>query len=168
MDPYEQVLNAVAHATGLDPLTIVGALPILVIALNLIGRAIPDDKEGFLKYVRMIAKIGGLYISNRVASGVSANSVVKVAAGLKKVEEVPELFERLADTSHGGALELDPRQQMTADEALADAGRRVDPLFPKVGRDPGTGKFVKLESPLWTGVVALGLILYLSSCAVPL
>lgn len=159
MDPYEQALNAVAHATGLDPLTIVGILPVVVIALNLLGRAIPDDKTGFLGYVRMIAKIGGLYLSNRVASGISTNSVVKVAAGLKPVAEVPELFDRLVDAP-APALELT--------EDLTPSTQK--PLFPGVDRGPD-GKFVKkakLESPIWTGLVALGLILYLSSCAVPL
>lgn len=160
MDPYEQVLNAVAHATGLDPLTVVGMVPLLVIALNLIGRAIPDDKTGPAGWLRTIAKIGGLYISNRVASGVSANSVVKVAAGLKPVAEVPALFDRLVDAP-APALEL--TEDLTPENQ--------QPLFPGVQRG-ADGAFVsnkaKLESPIWTGLVALGLILYLSSCAVPL
>lgn len=46
-------------------------------ALNVLGKAIPDDKTGALGLVRKAAKVGGLYISNRIESGVDVNDVVK-------------------------------------------------------------------------------------------
>ena len=129
-DPLFQLAAAVASALGLDVLTVVGFLPVIVIGLNVLGRAIPDDKTGVLGIVRKFAKIGGLYISNRVSSGVSVNDVAKVAAGVKAVEEVPALAERLPEVVESIAENSDP------------VGA---PLFPGIGRDPTTGRFVKRE-----------------------
>lgn len=134
-DPLFQVLTLIAAKLGLDVVTLVGLLPLIVLGSNIVGRLIPDDKTGVLGFVRKIAKVGGLYVSNRISSGIKVNDVVKVAAGLKAVEEVPELAETLVAAAPP-ALELDPAQ----------AAATATQLFPGVGRDPATDRFQKKDS----------------------
>ena len=117
-DPLAMLAVAIANHLGIDPLTVVGMLPLIVIGLNILGRAIPDDATGWQGWVRKIAKVGGLYLSNRVASGISVNKVVAVAAGLKKVEEAPELAQSLVH-AEPPALEL------------GEVKTQLAPLFPK-------------------------------------
>lgn len=48
-----------------------------VAVANVIGRAIPDDARGVLGFVRKVAKVVGLYMSNRVTSSKSVNKVAR-------------------------------------------------------------------------------------------
>lgn len=48
-----------------------------VAVANVVGRVIPDDAKGILGVVRKVAKVVGLYASNRVKSGKSVNTVVR-------------------------------------------------------------------------------------------
>lgn len=130
MDQFDP-LTAIAHALGIDPLFLAGLVPFAILFFNLLGRAIPDDAVGVLGFIRKVAKVLGLYLSNRVSSGVSINKVVQVAAGIKPIDEVPALAEKLAD-AEPPALELTPEQQ-------------IKPLFPGVARG-ADGKFVSLKN----------------------
>ncbi len=83
-------VNQVAAWLGIDPILFPFILAVIVAAANLIGRAIPDDATGFLGVIRKIAKVAGLYLSNRISSGVSVNAVVKESAdSLNLIEPIP-------------------------------------------------------------------------------
>lgn len=104
----EDAIAVIADWLGVDPAVIVALLPTLVFIFNLIYRSIPDDKVGFLGVVRNITKVLGLYLSNRVASGVSVNTVVK--STLDSVPSVArDVAEEAVDRATTSQLERDGR-----------------------------------------------------------
>lgn len=132
-------LTTVAQALGLDPLFVAGLVPFIILGSNLIGRAIPDDAAGWQGIVRKIAKVLGLYLSNRVSSGISVNKVVQVAAGVRNIEEVPALAASVV-TSAVPPLNIDTESVMNAlnereaaswgEEPAPEIQDRLTPLFP--------------------------------------
>jgi hypothetical protein len=84
-------INQIAAWAGINPMLIPFILAFVVAAANLIGRLIPDDATGFLGVIRKIAKVVGLYLSNRISSGVSVNAVTRASAEtLDLVDQIPE------------------------------------------------------------------------------
>lgn len=70
-------ITIIAGALGATHEQVIVTSIVAVAASNVVGRLIPDDKKGALGFVRKLAKVVGLYASNRVASGVSVNRVVR-------------------------------------------------------------------------------------------
>lgn len=62
-----------------------------ILIANLASRLIPDDSTGAMGWAQKIAKVVGLYASNRVTKGVTQNSVIEamLPVGFKEVEELP-------------------------------------------------------------------------------
>jgi len=89
-------LIAVAHLMGVKPMTALATLVIVSAGLNLLGRAIPDDAKGPLGIVRKIAKTGGLYLSNRISTGVSINRAVR--ENVETIESLPAVVEEHAES----------------------------------------------------------------------
>jgi hypothetical protein len=81
----DNVLNALATLFGVDPSTFLLIVGLVVCVCNLAGRYIPDDATGTLGVVRKIAKVLGLYLSNRVSSGVSVNDTARAVAGASAI-----------------------------------------------------------------------------------
>ena len=79
MDIVSLALAYIATQTGIAPATLVLWLGLLVSAANVTSRLIPDDAVGWLGVMRKIAKIIGMYVSNRVTSGVTANDILRGA-----------------------------------------------------------------------------------------
>lgn len=130
-------LTMAANALGLDPLFVAGMVPFIILAGNLIGRAIPDDATGVPGVIRKVAKVVGLYLSNRVSTGISTNSVIKVAAGIKPLEDVPALAEKISDPVGHVTAALEPM--------VEGIEKTVGPLFPGVSRGPD-GKFISTKA----------------------
>lgn len=78
----DQILNYLAGALGVDSTTFLLILAVVVAVCNLVGRLIPDDATGALGVFRKVAKVVGLYVSNRVTDGVSVNDTARVVAGV--------------------------------------------------------------------------------------
>lgn len=152
MDQFDP-LTALAQVLGLDPLFLAGLVPFAILFFNLLGRAIPDDATGFLGFVRKVSKVLGLYLSNRVSTGISTNAVVQVAAGVKPVEAVPALLDKLDVSPDAAGMELQEAPK---------------PLFPGVTRGPD-GRFQKIQSS-WLATLGAFIMLVLalgtlSACA---
>jgi hypothetical protein len=81
----DSIINSIAASLGIDPTTLVLLLGVLVAFCNLAGRVIPDDATGWLGGVRKICKVVGLYVSNRVISGVSVNDTARAVAGASAI-----------------------------------------------------------------------------------
>lgn len=79
-------ITIIAGWLGIDPASLLALIPIFVIIFNTIARLIPDDSTGFLGVVEKIAKVLGVYVSNRVSSGMSLNDIAKSAANV-----IPEI-----------------------------------------------------------------------------
>jgi len=89
-------IPVIAASLGVDPSVLIALLPTLVFLFNLLYRSIPDDATGFKGIVRNIAKVLGLYMSNKVASGITVNTIAKavVEEAPKKIQdEITELVE---------------------------------------------------------------------------
>lgn len=96
MDP----ISLVAHALGIDAALLVGYLTIFVIVCNVIAKLIPDDSTGWLKVVEKFAKFFGVYVSNRIRTGVSINDIAKATTVIApQVEEIAKLPDPLNPTS---------------------------------------------------------------------
>jgi hypothetical protein len=78
----DSVVNYVAGALGISPVTLVLLLGTVVAVCNLVGKLIPDDATGTLGLVRKVCKVLGLYISSRITSGVTVNDTARVVAGV--------------------------------------------------------------------------------------
>lgn len=61
----ETIIGIVESLTGLSPEAAVAAIGAVVAVANLIGKAIPDHVGGPLAVIRKIAKVVGLYITNK-------------------------------------------------------------------------------------------------------
>lgn len=77
----DNVLNLLAGLLGVDPSTFLLLVGLVICVCNLLGRLIPDDAVGYLAVVRKVAKVLGLYLSNRVTTGVSVNDTARAVAG---------------------------------------------------------------------------------------
>lgn len=84
---FDQVglnLAGLADWLGIRPISLL-ALTLLAMGLfNLAGRLIPDNATGWLGVVRKACKILGIFIQNRVLSGVSVGELALHAAGTAK------------------------------------------------------------------------------------
>jgi hypothetical protein len=78
MNEFDLVVETIARALGLEGASLLATLAVISLVARLIGKRIPDDKTGWVGFVRDAAKIIGLYTSNRVTSGVSVTDVSKV------------------------------------------------------------------------------------------
>lgn len=97
-----QLVPILGQVTGLAPSSLLLYVGILVTVANITGRLIPDDKTGFLGGVRKVAKVVGVYASNRVTSGVSANDVVRAVVGAGIHQQAENIVQDMA--SEAGSL----------------------------------------------------------------
>lgn len=160
-DPFYQLAVALAKMVGVTPLTIVGFVPILVMLANFISKLIPDDATGWRAVVRKIAGFIGLAYANRVTSSLTTADVATmflrtkgIPVGAEKIDEVATKVEALGV----------PSETVLTPEPPQPAPSPNPKLFAGVTRDPTTGKFVKIESPLWVGVL-IGAMILMSGCA---
>lgn len=138
----EQIFNNFVNGFGLSSAHVLVLLVVLSLVCNVLGRLIPDDATGFLGVLRRIAKVLGLYVSNRIgADGVSVNSVTKAV-----VESA--LPDRVAEIESRAILKPFPDANVVL-----------------TGRD-SKGQFAKLESPWFvTAFVILLMLPLLGGCA---
>lgn len=73
----EDFIPPIAQMLGVEPATVLLMLGIVVAVANLLGRVIPDDAGGWLGMVRKASKLLGLFVPNRVTSGISVNDTAK-------------------------------------------------------------------------------------------
>jgi hypothetical protein len=79
----DNILDAIFAQLGLEGLTLFSTLALISLVCRLVGKAIPDDRTGVLGYVRVVCKVLGLYVSNRISSGISVTDVSKVIVDSK-------------------------------------------------------------------------------------
>ena len=116
---FEKFIPDIASMLGVEPSTVLLLVGLIIAIANLGGRLIPDDKTGFLGFVRTACKLIGLYASNRISSGLTVNKIAETTAPI-----VQELDERI--------------------EQVDTVVKKAFPGLPD--RDPVTGKFKKKES----------------------
>lgn len=78
MHGIDSAIDAIAEALGLEGTTLLAVLAVISIVSQMVAKRIPDDKTGCLGVIRNVAKVIGLYTSNRVTSGVTVTDVSKV------------------------------------------------------------------------------------------
>lgn len=86
MDDQFFLLTLLEKWTGIGAATWVLVFLGLVQVCNFVTRLIPDDETGWLKQVKRVTRIIGLYTSNRVSKGVTVNDIAK-----STVDVVPEI-----------------------------------------------------------------------------
>ena len=69
----------IAKLFGVQPSTLVLLIMIITTAANAGARLIPSDATGFLGGLRKVCSIVGVYVQNRVTSGVTVTDVAKAA-----------------------------------------------------------------------------------------
>lgn len=73
-----ELVDPIAQLLGIEGASVLATLAVVSLVARLIGKAIPDDRTGWVGTLRTVCKIVGLYTSNRVTSQVSVNDVAKV------------------------------------------------------------------------------------------
>jgi hypothetical protein len=138
----EQLFNQFVDGFGLSSAHVIVLLVVISLVSQVVGRLIPDDATGLLGVIRQIAKVLGLYVSNRVSSGISVNDTARQVVR----EQLPE---RVAEIEQRAILKPFP-----------DAEVHVSTR----GKD---GKFAKLESPWFVTALIFVLLLplMLGGCA---
>src|SRR5690606_23433152 len=89
----EQYIPNLAALLGIEPSTALLLVGLIIAIANLGGRLIPDDKTGFLGFVREACKLIGLYASNRISSGLTVNKIAETTAPI--VQELDERIEQV-------------------------------------------------------------------------
>lgn len=74
---FTDLIESIASTVGMDAGTLLGFLALLSMGCRFVGKSIPDDTTGILGVIRKVCKFLGLYVSNKVTSGVTTNDVVK-------------------------------------------------------------------------------------------
>lgn len=123
-------ITLIAGWLGIDPAILLATIPIVVLIANFLSRAIPDDSTGVLGVIHKIAKVLGLYLSNRISSGVSINSVVK--------EQVPAIEQTAANAS-AKAANANAKANLAASEV--DSLKKTFNELPAKQERDGAGKF---------------------------
>lgn len=99
------VITLLSHMLGVNTGALVGYIAVIVTICNLVGRFIPDTAIGWQGTVRKICKVLGMYLGNRVAPGVSANTVATAVIGIHGlVETVGAADEVKAGIERGGPI----------------------------------------------------------------
>lgn len=73
----DQLIDSIARELGLTGVTLLVILLVVSKGCNLVARLIPDNATGWKGVVRKIAAVVGVYVSSRIASGVSTADVAK-------------------------------------------------------------------------------------------
>ena len=73
----EGVFNSIVDAIGMETAALMGVLALAALVFRAIGNAIPDSATGVMGLVRRVAKVLGLYVSNRINKGESTASIAK-------------------------------------------------------------------------------------------
>lgn len=92
----EHLIPNLAAWLHIQPATLLLYLGLICTGANLLGRYIPDNATGFWGYVRIVAKVIGMYAQNRVAPGIGHSDVIKDIVGQTVKEEVKEEIRDLA------------------------------------------------------------------------
>lgn len=100
----DQLVDILLLRWGLDTAEVLALMAVLSLACRLIGKAIPDDKTGWLGAVRKITKVVGLYTSNRVTRGVSVTDVSKAILDSKVDGPRSQTVETVARKIHSPML----------------------------------------------------------------
>lgn len=73
----EDLFNWLVNTLRLEDTSNVSMLILVSLLGSFFGKLIPDDKKGVLGFVRNVCKAAGLYVSNRISSGVSVSDVAR-------------------------------------------------------------------------------------------
>lgn len=122
----QDYIPPIAQALGIEPATVLLLAGLTVMFANLFAKLIPDDRTGFLGFVRKICRFIGFAASNRIASGLTVNEIARTTVPI--IEHIGEVQEQM-------------------ESKLEGFGTEIVQAFPGVskgpGRDPVTGKFLK-------------------------
>lgn len=80
----EQLVIGIAAALGMDHELMLSLIPMLVLVAQFVGKSIPDTATGPLGVLRRIAKIVGLYRSNKIAPKTSVADVAARTLGIDR------------------------------------------------------------------------------------
>ncbi len=156
----DQLLDLLAFTLGIHTENLVLYLGLLVAVSNIVGKLIPDSATGPLAIVRKIATILGLYVSNRVTSGVSAGDINRAIAASVPDSVITQAAGQLPAAIASGA------STSGLAEGLNEAAR-VGTLVPEEFRtDPlrkGASR-ASSRSPWFVGLASLAIAFLLMSC----
>lgn len=95
------LIPQLAEWFGVSPSSFVAAMGVFIAVSNILSRLIPDDAVGVLGYARRFFSIAGLYVSNRVTSGVTVNAIATslVAEAPKEIVEAAAQTDTLIPAS---------------------------------------------------------------------
>lgn len=106
----------------LDEPTLLATFAALSIVARLIGNLIPDDEVGWRGTVRKVAKVLGLYVSNRITAGVSTNDVAKVLVGSNPSPKAQELAPQIVEVAAEEVARVSPFKRFAERESNDAAG----------------------------------------------
>jgi apolipoprotein N-acyltransferase len=66
-----ELVDPIAQLLGIEGASVLATMAVISLVARLIGKAIPDDRTGWVGILRTVCKIIGLYTPNRVTSQVS-------------------------------------------------------------------------------------------------
>lgn len=92
----QDLIPDVAGWLNVEPSTLLFYLALIGTTANIVSRLIPDDQPGWLGTVRRIATVIGLYVPNRVTSGVTVTDVAKAIVAKGEHEVVTKIQEAAA------------------------------------------------------------------------
>lgn len=95
MDAINWLMDSITAHLGLTGQALFTTLIAISLIARLFAKWIPDDKTGVLGFIRDACKFLGLYVSNRITSGISVGDVAKDVVNSDTIE-VADAAHRLA------------------------------------------------------------------------
>lgn len=137
---FDMLFDWIVRQIGVEPDYLALYLGLFVAVCNIVGKLIPESAVGWLGVVRKIAKVGGLYISQRITPGVTTTTISKAIAA-----DVPDAMIRESASGLKDAVHTGTEAGMLAG-AIVDSVRGRRPGEPFVeGVSPGQGTTVPDE-----------------------
>lgn len=105
------ILYSVASALGISPTWMATLIPITIMLFNLLGRLIPDTATGPLGILRKVAKVLGLYLSNRIEPGITVNSAAEEA--VRQTDAIDSAVNASRDVTRAATDVIEKVEQVT-------------------------------------------------------
>ena len=128
----QAILPDAAAFLHVQPATLLFYLAFIVTSSNIATRVIPDDATGWRHNVRVVAAIVGMYVPNRVSSGITVNDVAKRVIGA-------EVDKPTSDAIQDAAAQPDALIPEVVDQP-SEPPAPVVPAFPRFNPNIANGE----------------------------
>lgn len=110
---FNTTTTGLASFLGLDQIALLAILSVFTLICRAVGKLIPDDKTGFLGFVRKACKVMGLYVQNRVVSEPESSVAKTLIEETQRVKNINDSLNGLPEEAFEQAENIFKRSKRT-------------------------------------------------------